>query len=60
MGRPMFGDSPMPTVVYCGRTSFWNRVVGFFVLPVGPTRKRERIIMEGRLFDKLRRAIGTV
>jgi len=56
----MFGDSPMPTVVYCGRTSFWNRVVGFFVLPVGPTRKRERIIMEGRLFDKLRRAIGTV
>ena len=59
MGRPMFGDSPMPQVTYRGRTYIWNRFWGYFVLPAGRQRKKERIIKEGcPLFDKLRQLAG--
>ena len=44
MGRPMFGDTPMPQITYRGRTYFWNRLWGYFVLPAGKQRKKERII----------------
>ena len=59
MGRPMFGDTPMPRVIHRGRTYLWNCFWGYFVLPAGPHRKKERIIREGnRLFNTLRQRAG--
>lgn len=59
MGRPMFGDTPMPEVTYRGKTYFWNRFFCFFVSPAHYNKKKtkivkERVIKEGELFDKLR------
>jgi hypothetical protein len=48
----------MKTVTYYGRTYFWNGFWGFFFLPVGPNRKKERIVKEGEpLYDKLKQRI---
>lgn len=42
-----------------GREWFHNRFFGFFFQPVGPARKRERIVKEGHpLFLALRKAAG--
>jgi hypothetical protein len=46
----------MPYVTYRGNTYYWNGFGGFFFLPVGRKRKRERIVKEGtRLYETLRR-----
>jgi hypothetical protein len=37
----------MLTVTHGRTTYFWNGFAGFFFVPVGPGRKRERIIKEG-------------
>jgi len=44
----------MITVRYRGKTYFWNPFWCFFFLPVGESRKKERIIKSGRFFEKLR------
>ena len=55
MGRPMFGGLPMARVTYRERTYYWNGFWGYFILPAGPQRKKERIIREGnKLFNRLR------
>ena len=35
-------------------TYYWNPFWGFFVLPVSPTRKRERIVKSGWLYNSLK------
>jgi hypothetical protein len=41
------------------QSGLWNPFFGFFVLPVGPSRKKERIVREGQaLYDPLREAAG--
>ena len=37
-----------------GKDWHWNPFWGFFFLPVGPHRKRERIVKDGPLYDHLR------
>ena len=41
-----------------GQVWFWNGFTGFFFQPVSATRKKERIVSEGRhaLYDTLRAA----
>jgi hypothetical protein len=57
MGRPL--NHRMPRVTYKGNTYLWNGFSGFFFLPVGPKRKRERLVKEGtRLYETLRRLAG--
>ena len=51
-------DAPI-TVRYRGNTYYWNGFWGFFFLPVGPHRTKERIVKEGtRLYETLRRLAG--
>ncbi len=51
-------DPPI-TVCYRGNTYYWNGFWGFFFLPVGPHRTKERIVKEGTaLYDTLRRLAG--
>ncbi len=49
----------MKTVTYLSTVYFWNGFGGFFFVPVGPGRKRERIIGEGNyLYTILRELAG--
>lgn len=49
----------MITVKYKGNTYYWNAFFGFFFLPVGPTRKKERVHREGtKTYAKLRALAG--
>ena len=51
----------MRTVTYKRTTFFWNGFAGFFFVPVGPGRKRERIIKEGTaLYSTLRNLPDTL
>ena len=48
----------MITVRYRAETYFWNPFWCFFFLPVGESRKKERIIKSGAFFEKLRALAG--
>ena len=49
----------MKTVTYLSTVYYWNGFGGFFFVPVGPGRTRERIIKEGtHLFPILRELAG--
>jgi len=46
----------MKTVTYKGNEYIWNGFWGFFFLPAGPKRKKEKMIKEGtQLYDVLRK-----
>jgi hypothetical protein len=52
-------EENMLTVQHGRTTYFWNGFAGFFFVPVGPGRKRERIIKEGTvLYATLRELAG--
>ena len=45
------------TFTHKGQEWHWNGFFGFFFQPVGPARKRERIVKEGHsLYGELRQA----
>ena len=48
----------MITVRFRANTYYWNPFWGFFFLPVGERRKKERIVKSGRFFEKLRALAG--
>lgn len=48
----------MITIRHRGKTYYWNGFWGFFFLPVGEGRKKERIIKSGWFFEKLRALAG--
>lgn len=41
---------------YRGQVWFWNGFAGFFFQPVSATRKKERIVRGGVIYDVLRAA----
>ena len=42
------------TFKHNGREWHWNGFWGFFFQPVGPSRKKERVVRSGELYDRLR------
>jgi hypothetical protein len=43
----------MKTFIIDGKTWHWNSFAGFFFIPVGPGRKRERVVKSGDYFNYL-------
>jgi hypothetical protein len=48
----------MKQITYKRTTYYWNPFYGFFVQPVSATRKSERIIRSGKLYNALYDAAG--